>query len=200
MLRILPQVLIQQQRVLEKGTGFPDGDSGEPSRLRQILLAHSNQLEQSRQQLASLNTHLTRSEEVYTLYGLVQSSSPFPLPSLPILCACSLEEEHSQVNRELDRLPRQADVEARLQDLNRQLDDLRDEIRKVCTRQYTRTCVSCAMWVVLDSTAYQGPSAVQWRTGVSAAPAVLYCAGNCELCQSGWVVHHWLLSTGGAES
>lgn len=37
------------------------------------------------------------------------------------------------MSRELDQLPHQSDVEARLQDLNRQLDDLRDEIRKVET-------------------------------------------------------------------
>ena len=43
-----------------------------------------------------------------------------------------MEEEHGQVSRELDRLPRQADVEAKVANLNRQLEELRDEIRKVC--------------------------------------------------------------------
>lgn len=46
------------------------------------------------------------------------------------------------MSREIDRLPHQADVDARLQDLNRQLDDLRDEIRKVGTMHM--------LWVVLD--------------------------------------------------
>ena len=48
------------------------------------------------------------------------------------LSSCSVEEEHGQVSRELDRLPRQADMEARVANLNRQLEELRDEIRKVC--------------------------------------------------------------------
>jgi chromosome segregation ATPase len=41
-----------------------------------------------------------------------------------------VEEEHGQVSRELERLPRQADLEARVATLNHQLDELRDEIRK----------------------------------------------------------------------
>ena len=36
------------------------------------------------------------------------------------------------MNQELERQPRLADVEARVGDLQRQLEDLRDEIRKVC--------------------------------------------------------------------
>ena len=58
----MSQVLTQQQRVLEKGEAFPEGDSGELVRLRQILLAHSNQLEQTLQRLNALNTQLARYE------------------------------------------------------------------------------------------------------------------------------------------
>ena len=57
--------------------------------------------------------------------------------------ACSVEEEHEQVSRELDRLPRQADMEARVANLNRQLEDLRDEIRKVCLLPVSGCFVIC---------------------------------------------------------
>ena len=54
----ISQVLTQQQQVLEKGASFPDGDSGESARLRQILLTHENHLQQSLQRLSDLNTQL----------------------------------------------------------------------------------------------------------------------------------------------
>ena len=48
------------------------------------------------------------------------------------------------MSRELDRLPCQADVEATLAGLNQQLDDLRDEIRKVCAvSTYCSPNLSC---------------------------------------------------------
>lgn len=87
----------------------------------------------------------------------------------------SLEEEHGQVSRELDRLPRQADVDARLQDLNRQLDDLRDEIRKVDTMHM--------LWLVLDfpvPVAFQRYSTLQWGAGISWTQAVFYSEEHCE--------------------
>lgn len=63
----------------------------------------------------------------------------------------SLEEEHAQVSRELDQLPRQADMESRLQGLNRQLDDLRDEIRKV---EAVCVCQCDWYWTSLMSAAF----------------------------------------------
>lgn len=55
-----PQNLTQQQRVLEKGGRFPDGDSSEPTRLRQLFLQHQNQLDQSHQRLAKLQAQVDR--------------------------------------------------------------------------------------------------------------------------------------------
>lgn len=130
---MVPQMLTQQQRVLERGAAFPEGDSGEPARLRQILLAYSNQLEQSVQRQETLDTQLAKS-----------AAKHYPCCVL-IVSACSVEEEHAQVSRELDRLPHQADMEARLADLNQQVEDLRDEIRKVC---YT-CCQLSQYWTCL---------------------------------------------------
>jgi septal ring factor EnvC (AmiA/AmiB activator) len=131
--------------VLEKGAAFPEGDSGEPSRLRQILLAHNNQLEQSLQRLSKLNTQLA-----------------------------SVKEEHEQVSRELDRLPRQADMEARLRELNRQLDDLRDEIRKVCLVKVQAALIPPSL------SAFQRYSALQHGAGSSAAATGICSAGDSE--------------------
>ena len=129
----VPQMLTQQQHVLERGEGFPEGDSGEPGRLRQILLTYSNQLEQSVQRQETLNTQLTRSAASLCL-------------CCGIMCSpCSVEGEHGQVSRELDRLPRQADMEARLADLHQQLEDLRDEIRKVCSNCQFLQCQTCTL-------------------------------------------------------
>ena len=96
-------------------------EGGETARLRRILLTYSNQQEQSQQRLSLLETELARSVQHHTHLG--------QLPSLPP--SCSVEEEHGLVKRELERQPRQADMEARVAELQRHLEDLRDEIRKV---------------------------------------------------------------------
>ena len=160
---LLVQVLTQQQCVLEKGAAFPEGDSGEPSRLRQILLAHNNQLEQSLQRLSKLNTQLARLECTCRVLTL----------QCPLISG-SVKEEHEQVSRELDRLPRQADMEARLRELNRQLDDLRDEIRKVCLVKVQAALIPPSL------SAFQRYSALQHGAGSSAAATGICSAGDSE--------------------
>ena len=56
----LSQSLSQQQRVLEKAATFPEGDNSEVSRLRQVLLQHQNDLDQSRERTEKLERELTR--------------------------------------------------------------------------------------------------------------------------------------------
>ena len=100
-------------------------EGGETARLRRILLTYSNQQEQSQQRLSLLETELARSVQHHTHLGQLPSLPPSLPPS------CSVEEEHGLVKRELERQPRQADMEARVAELRRHLEDLRDEIRKV---------------------------------------------------------------------
>ena len=47
--------LAQQRRVLDKAASFPDGDTSESGRLRQVLLTHQNETDMSGQRTAKLD-------------------------------------------------------------------------------------------------------------------------------------------------
>lgn len=55
----LEHQLSQQNKVLERGRSFPEADNSESGRLRQNLLTHQNQLDQSNEKIEKLETELT---------------------------------------------------------------------------------------------------------------------------------------------
>ena len=44
--------------ILEKAEGFPEADSSEASRLRQIILQHENELKQSEERVSKLHKEI----------------------------------------------------------------------------------------------------------------------------------------------
>ena len=50
--------LTQQRRVLDKAASFPDGDSSESGRLRQILLSHQNDIDLSEERTVKLDQQI----------------------------------------------------------------------------------------------------------------------------------------------
>ena len=48
----------QQRRVLDKAASFPDGDSSEGGRLRQILLTHQNEIDMSGERTGKLEQQI----------------------------------------------------------------------------------------------------------------------------------------------
>lgn len=52
--------LAQQRRVLERGANFPDGDNSESGRLRQNLLTHQNELDQTEEKIEKLDKEIAQ--------------------------------------------------------------------------------------------------------------------------------------------
>ena len=50
--------LAQQRKVLDKAALFPDGDTSESGRLRQVLLTHQNEMDMSGQRTAKLDQQI----------------------------------------------------------------------------------------------------------------------------------------------
>ena len=50
--------LAQQRRVLDKAASFPDGDTSETGRLRQILLTHQNEIDMSGERTGKLEQQI----------------------------------------------------------------------------------------------------------------------------------------------
>ena len=50
--------LAQQRRVLDKAASFPDGDTSESGRLRQILLTHQNEIDMSGERTGKLEQQI----------------------------------------------------------------------------------------------------------------------------------------------
>ncbi|KAL5481265.1 hypothetical protein EMCRGX_G021396 [Ephydatia muelleri] len=58
----LGQHLVQQKRLLDKSASFPEGDTTESSRLRQVLLQHKNQLDQTNETIEKLQLEEEKAE------------------------------------------------------------------------------------------------------------------------------------------
>ena len=54
----ITQHLVQQKRLLDKSASFPEGDTTESSRLRQVLLQHKNQLDQTNETIEKLQSEI----------------------------------------------------------------------------------------------------------------------------------------------
>ena len=52
--KTLEQKLSKQKRVLDKAAAFPEGDNSETGRLRQNLLTHQNELDQTEERIGKL--------------------------------------------------------------------------------------------------------------------------------------------------
>ena len=63
--------LAQQRRVLDKAASFPDGDTSESGRLRQILLTHQNEIDMSGERTGKLDQQIKKWVEfiMYTCNG-----------------------------------------------------------------------------------------------------------------------------------
>ncbi|XP_054752363.1 coiled-coil domain-containing protein 146-like [Lytechinus pictus] len=93
------QVLEKQTVELEKADNFPDSSNTENSKLRAKLLKHNNEIDQAE-------------ERNYQYEFKIES----------------LQEEKRMLEREYDRLPKKEEIEKRTKELNKNVDELRQEI------------------------------------------------------------------------
>ena len=94
------QQVAKDQAVLEKAEGFPESDSSETTRLRQILLQQQNELMQTEERVGKLE------REINKWVDTACSMAHHCVCVCVCVSCCRLEDEQHEVQREYDRMPK----------------------------------------------------------------------------------------------